>query len=238
LDLFMEPFRHYSRASNHDKNTMHTAPSSRTQIKRVAQYASYDTALLHAIVDTAYVCHIAFADDGGSHCIPTACWRSGDHLYIHGSNGSRMLKRLMEQDCCVTITHVDGLVLARAAFNHSMNYRSAMIYGRFEPVDEAGKRTALEAFMEHLAPGRQLEVRAGNDKEYAATTVLRISLHEAACKTRVGPPKDDAEDMAIPVWAGVLPLVRAHGTPVPDAGCAVVAPEHVRGWEDGGASPA
>lgn len=211
---------------------MSTAPSSRTKVKRVAEYASYDTALLHAIVDDAYVCHIAFADDQGSHCIPTACWRSGDYLYIHGSNGSRMLKRLMEQECCVTITHVDGLVLARSAFSHSMNYRSAMIYGRFEPVGEAGKRDALEAFMEHLAPGRQAEVRAGNDKEYAATTVLRIALHEAACKTRVGPPKDDAEDLGIPVWAGVLPLARSHGTPVPDAGCALPAPDYVRAWAD------
>lgn len=207
-----------------------SAPTSRTQVKRVADYASYDSALLHAILDDAYVCHIAFADANGSHCIPTACWRDGDWLYIHGSNGSRMLKRLQEQECCVTVTHVDGLVLARAAFNHSMNYRSAMIYGRFEAVDEAHKRVAMEAFMEHLAPGRQLEVRAGNDKEYAATTVMRIALAEAACKTRTGPPKDDEEDMQIPVWAGVLPLKAAHGMPVVDEGCAVPAPGYVQAW--------
>ena len=207
-----------------------SAPSSRTQVKRVAEYASYDSALLHAIVDEAYVCHIAFADANGSHCIPTACWRDGDWLYIHGSNGSRMLKRLQEQECCVTITHVDGLVLARSAFNHSMNYRSAMIYGRFEAVDEAHKRVAMEAFMEHLVPGRQPEVRAGNDKEYAATTVMRIALAEAACKTRTGPPKDDGEDMLIPVWAGVLPLKSAHGMPVVDAGCEVPAPGYVQAW--------
>jgi len=206
------------------------APSLRTQVKRVAQYASYDTALLHAIIDAAYVCHVAFTDERGVHAIPTACWREGDHLYIHGSNGSRMVKRLLEQECCVTITHVDGLVLARAAFNHSMNYRSATIYGRFEIVGEAGKRPAMEAFMEHLAPGRQAEVRPGNDKEYAATTVLRIALQEAACKTRTGPPKDDAEDMGLPVWAGVLPLAQAHGAPVPDAACATPAPDYVRQW--------
>jgi uncharacterized protein len=203
-------------------------PSPRTQVKRAANYASYDPALLHAIVDAAWICHVAFRDAHGTHCIPTACWRSGEYLYIHGSNGSRMLKSLMEQDCCVTITHVDALVLARAAFNHTMNYRSAMIYGRFEMVDEAGKRTALETFMEHLAPGRQAQVRPGNDKEYAATTVLRLALTEAACKSRNGPPNDDEEDLALPVWAGVLPLREMRGAPVVDARCAVEAPEYVR----------
>lgn len=209
---------------------MNTPPSSRTRIKRGADNASYDPALLHAIVDAAYVCHIAFADAHGAHCIPTACWRGGDYLYIHGSNGSRMLRCLMEQDCCVTITHVDGLVLARSAFNHSMNYRSAMVYGRFEIVDEPAKRQALDDFMAHLAPGRQDEARRGNDKEFAATTVLRIPLVEAACKVRSGPPDDDAGDMGIAAWAGVLPLTQARGTPVPDAHCAVPAPDYVRRW--------
>lgn len=212
---------------------MNTAPSPRTQVKRIPNNASYDGALLHAIVDAAWVCHIAFADAHGTHCIPTACWRGGDHLYIHGSNGSRLLRRLVEQECCVTITHVDGLVLARAAFNHSMNYRSAMIYGRFEPVDDdAAKRAALEAFMAHLVPGRQADVRPGNDKEYAATTVLRIALAEAACKTRTGGPKDDEEDLALPVWAGVLPLAQARGAAQPDARCTVAAPGYVNAWQD------
>jgi nitroimidazol reductase NimA-like FMN-containing flavoprotein (pyridoxamine 5'-phosphate oxidase superfamily) len=212
---------------------MTTIPSPRTQVKRLAQNASYDTALLHAIVDAAHICHIAFSDAQGVHCIPTAGWRIGEHLYIHGSNGSRMLKRLAEQECCVTITHVDGLVLARSAFSHSMNYRSAMIYGRFAPVnDDAHKRQAMEAFMEHLVPGRQAEVRAGNDKEYAATTVMRIPLAEAACKTRTGPPKDDEEDLGIAVWAGVLPLAQARKAPLPDPRCTVPAPAYVRGWED------
>lgn len=211
---------------------MNTAPSLRTQIKRIARNASYDPALLHAIVDAAYVCHIAFSDEHGAHCIPTACWREGGHLYIHGSNGSRMLKRLAEQECCVTITHVDGLVLARAAFNHSMNYRSAMVYGRFETVSEADKRPAMEAFMEHLAPGRQADVRPGNEQEYAATTVMRIPLAEAVCKTRSGEPKDDEEDLNLPVWAGVLPLAQARRAPVAEERCAVEAPDYVRVWED------
>ena len=206
------------------------APSLRTQVKRVAQYASYDTALLHAIIDAAYICHVAFADDKGVHAIPTACWREGGYLYIHGSNGSRMLKRLAEQECCVTITHVDGLVLARAAFNHSMNYRSAMIYGRFETVSEADKQPAMEAFMEHLVRGRQADVRPGNEQEYAATKVMRIALAEAVCKTRSGGPKDDEEDLDMPVWAGVLPLAQARAAPVAEERCAAVAPDYVRGW--------
>ena len=212
--------------------TMDTTPSFRTQVKRSANRASHDKGLLHAIIDAAWVCNVAFRDAHGVHGIPTACWRIGEHLYIHGSNGSRMIRCLLEAECCVTITHVDGLVLARSAFNHSMNYRSAMIYGRFEAVDDSAKRPALEAFMEHLAPGRQAQIRPGNDKEYAATTVLRIALDEAACKTRGGPPEDDEEDMALPAWAGVLPLREARGAPVADAGCNVAAPDYVRRWQD------
>jgi nitroimidazol reductase NimA-like FMN-containing flavoprotein (pyridoxamine 5'-phosphate oxidase superfamily) len=208
--------------------TMDTSPSLRTQVRRAADRARHDSGTLHAIIDAAWVCNVAFADEHGVHGIPTACWRIGNHLYIHGSNGSRMLRRLLEGECCVTITHVDGLVLARSAFNHSMNYRSAVIYGRFEAVDEAGKRIALEAFMEHLVPGRQRDIRPGNDKEYAATTVLRIGLDEAACKVRGGPPEDDEADRAIPAWAGVLPLREARGAPAPDAGCTATVPEYLR----------
>ena len=210
---------------------MNQAPTNRTRIRRVASNAHYDTATLHAIVDDAYLCHIAFSDARGAHCIPTACWREGDHLYIHGSNGSRMVKHLLESECCVTITHLDGLVLARSAFNHSMNYRSAMVYGRFEPVQGDDARHALEAFMEKLAPGRQASVRAGSDKEYAATTVLRIPLAEAACKVRAGGPEDDEADMDWPVWAGVLPWTRMPMAPQQHPACAIDAPAYVRGWQ-------
>lgn len=206
------------------------APSDRTRVRRVASNADYDGATLRAIVDAAYLCHIAFGDERGAHCIPTACWRDGGHLYIHGSNGSRMLRRLMEVDCCVTITHLDGLVLARSAFSHSMNYRSAMIYGRFERVDDdAARRRALETFMEKLAPGRQADVRPGSDKEYAATTILRIGLSEAACKVRAGGPNDDDEDLSWPAWAGVLPLRQVRGAPQP--ACELPAPAYVRRWD-------
>ncbi len=206
-------------------------PSDRTRVKRIARNASYEQDLVRAIVDAAYICHIAFSDEHGAHCIPTACWREGDHLYIHGSNGSRMLKQLMAQDACVTITHLDGLVMARSAFNHTMNYRSVMIYGRFEAVDETEQRRSLDAFMEHLAPGRKSEVRGGNDKEHAATTVLRIPLAEAACKVRSGGVEDDEEDMAVAAWAGVLPFTQHRLAPQPDPACQVEPPEYVRNWE-------
>jgi nitroimidazol reductase NimA-like FMN-containing flavoprotein (pyridoxamine 5'-phosphate oxidase superfamily) len=210
---------------------MDQAPTDRTRIRRIATNAHYDAATLHAIIDDAYLCHIAFGDAKGAHCIPTACWREGDYLYIHGSNGSRMLKRLMDGECCVTITHLDGLVLARSAFNHSMNYRSAMIYGRFEVVDAADARHAMEAFMEKLVPGRQAEIRPGSDKEYAATTVMRIPLTEAACKIRSGMPNDDEEDLSWPVWAGVLPFARVPQAPLRHVDCTIAAPAYVQRWQ-------
>lgn len=212
---------------------MNQAPTDRTRIRRVATNAHYDCATLHAIIDDAYLCHVAFSDDKGTHCIPTACWREKDYLYIHGSNGSRMVKRLLESACCVTITHLDGLVLARSAFSHSMNYRSAMIYGRFEKVAGAGARHAMEAFMEKIVPGRQADVRPGSDKEYAATTVLRITLEEAACKVRSGGPNDDEEDRDWPAWAGVLPFKRARAAPVVDPACGLAAPGYVLRWPQG-----
>lgn len=189
--------------------TLAQAPSERTQIKRISENANYDKANLYAIVDDAYVCHVAFHDQFGSHCIPTACWREGDDLYIHGANASRMCKELRKGgQVCVAILHLDGLVLARAAFNHSMNYRSAMIYGSFAVVPEEDKAEAMSAFMEKIAPGRQAEVRPGNHAELAGTTLLKIALNEAVCKMRQGGPNDDEQDLALPVWAGVLPLQR------------------------------
>lgn len=214
--------------------TQPTAPSDRTRIRRIAENADYDRSTLHAVLDAAYVCHVAFADNKGTHCIPTACWREGEHLYIHGSNGGRLIKLLAKgTQACVTVTHIDGLVLARSAFNHSMNYRSAVVYGQFEKVED--KAAALEAFMRHLAPGREQQARPGNSKELAATTVMRISLAEAACKVRSGGPQDDAEDLHLPVWTGVLPLLSQCMVPVPDPLCSVPAPDYVRRW---GATPA
>lgn len=207
-------------------------PSARTRVRRVAELASYEQAALRAIVDAAYLCHIAFRDAHGSHCIPTACWRIDNHLYIHGSNGSRMLKQLLaDSEACVTITHLDGLVLARSAFNHTMNYRSAMIYGQFEKVVDIGQQhAAMEALMDRLAPGRQAQVRGGSDKEYAATTVLRIALDESAVKQRTGGPLDDAADMAHVVWTGELPFTHGRGQAIADALCSSEAPAYVTAW--------
>nr|WP_316640098.1 pyridoxamine 5'-phosphate oxidase family protein [uncultured Roseateles sp.] len=207
-------------------------PSERTRIRRVTENARYERATLHAIIDAAYLCHIAFADAKGTHCIPMACWREGEHLYIHGSNGGRLVKQLLgDTQACITITHLDGLVLARSAFNHSMNYRSCMIYGRFEAVtDDAEKRASLAVFMDKIANGRQAEIRPGNDKEFTATTVLRIALDEAACKVRSGPPVDDAEDMGVTAWVGVLPLVQQRQAPITSPDCTAAMPDYVRDW--------
>ena len=207
-----------------------TPSSDRTRVRRVPQRARYDRATLEAIIDDAYVCHIAFADSEGVHGIPTACWREGNHLYVHGSNGSRMLKLAASgAQVCVTLMHLDGLVLARSAFNHSMNYRCAIIYGVFDVVPESDKAAALDAFMEALAPGRSREARPGNAKELAATTVLRIALDEASCKVRTGGPNDDDEDLALAVWAGVLPLALTPRAPIAAATPGEI-PDYVRDW--------
>ena len=213
--------------------TKSAAPTERTRVRRIAENANYEADILHAILDAAYVCHVAFNDGTSTHCIPTACWRQGGHLYIHGSNGGRLLKLLSRgTQACVTVTHVDGLVLARSAFNHSMNYRSAMVYGQFEKVgDEQEKRASLALFMDKISLGRQAQIRPGNEKEFSATTVMRIPLTEAACKVRTGGPQDDAEDMDIQVWAGVLPLETRRAKPLADTACTVAAPEYVAQWE-------
>ncbi|MED5619338.1 pyridoxamine 5'-phosphate oxidase family protein [Ideonella sp. BN130291] len=209
----------------------HLPPSDRTRVRRVPQRGHYDRETVHAIVDAAYLCHVAFTDAHGVHCIPTACWREDDHLYVHGSNGSRMLRALAEGgQACVTITHLDGLVLARSAFHHSMNYRSVVVYGRFDVVPAEHKPASLDRFMDRIAPGRKLQVRPGDASELAATTILRMPLDESSAKVRSGGPKDDEADMAIPVWAGVLPITMGRGTPQPDGDIARETPDYVRGW--------
>jgi len=185
----------------------HEAPSPRTRIRRKPQRGHYDTATVAAIVDSALICQIAFNQGDSVHCLPTACWRVGNALYIHGANNSRLTRTLLDSDCSVCIAHVDGLVLARSAFHHSMNFRSVVIYGRFVAVDAPEeKKTALTAFVEHVSPGRSALVRPPNDAELAGTAVLRLTLNEAAAKIRNWGVEDDACDLEIPVWAGVVPL--------------------------------
>jgi nitroimidazol reductase NimA-like FMN-containing flavoprotein (pyridoxamine 5'-phosphate oxidase superfamily) len=192
-------------------------PSARSRIKRIAHRGHYDTATLHAILDAGYVCHIAFVDKDHPLVIPTAYWREGDHLYIHGSTKSRMAMALATGiPASVAVTLLDGLVLARSAFHHSMNYRSVVALGRFEKVPDAHKMAALEAFTERVAPGRWAEIRAPNKQELKGTMILRMPLDEATAKIRSGPPKDDAPDLAIPAWAGVLPFAQGFDQPHPD----------------------
>ncbi|MCA8045639.1 pyridoxamine 5'-phosphate oxidase family protein [Burkholderia arboris] len=209
------------------------SPTSRTTIRRLPELASHDRTMLYRIVDEAYVCHIAFGDGQNTHCIPTAHWRRGDDLYIHGSNGSRMIKALSAgAQVSVAITLLDGLVLARSAFSHSMNYRSAVIYGQFDVVDgSAEKLAALDALMDKIAPGRKHEARPGNSKEINATSVLRISVAEAAVKISDSLPSDKEEDLGLAVWAGILPLKTTRGAPVHADGD-VPVPDYVRNWAD------
>lgn len=203
-------------------------PSARTEIRRKPQRAHYDRATVEAIVDEALICQVAFNHGGSVHCLPTACWRSGDHLYIHGANNSRMAQALTTGECSVCIAHVDGLVLARSAFHHSMNFRSVVIYGRFEEVtDPAIKAVEFEVFVEHVSPGRAELVRAPSPAEIAGTRLLRISLLEAAAKIRTGGVIDAEEDMAIPVWAGVIPLKLHAGHAEIDAGCTCANPPNL-----------
>ena len=190
------------------------APSPRTRVRRKPERADYDAQAINAIVDAAVICSVAFQIDGGVHAIPTIHWRDGEHLYIHGAKASRMLKALTEGEACLTIALADGLVLARSAMHHSMNYRSVVIYGQFELVtDPAEKARSLQALIEGLYPGRWDTLRPINDKELNATSVLRIPLTEASAKVRDAGVKDDDEDLDWPVWAGVIPLDTVVGAP-------------------------
>lgn len=194
--------------------TTSSPPSPRTRVRRKPERASYESAAIHAIVDAAVICHVAFQMEGGVHAIPTNHWRDGDYLYIHGAKASRMLKALTEGEACVTIALADGLVLARSAMHHSMNYRSVVIYGRFELVSEpAEKIRSLRALIDSLYPDRWETLRPITDKELSATSVLRIPLSEASAKVRDIGVKDDDEDLHWPVWAGVIPLTTVAGTP-------------------------
>ena len=194
--------------------SLSTAPSPRTRVRRKPERADYDAQAINAIVDAAVICSVAFQLDGGLHAIPTIHWRDGEYLYIHGAKASRMLKALTESETCLTIALADGLVLARSAMHHSMNYRSVVIYGQFELVtDPAEKARSLQALIEGLYPGRWDMLRPINDKELNATSVLRIPLTEASAKVRDAGVKDDDEDLDWPVWAGVIPLNTVVGAP-------------------------
>jgi uncharacterized protein len=193
-------------------------PTGRTQVRRLAKRAVYDKAQVHAILDEGFICHVGFVAEGQPYVIPTGYARRGEKLYLHGSAASRMLHTLEQgAPVCVTVTLIDGLVLARSAFHHSMNYRSVMVLGTARLVTDAQEKAeALRAFTNHMAPGRWEEVRPPTEQELKSTSVLALALDEVSAKVRTGPPVDDEADYALPVWAGVIPLRLQLGEPAAD----------------------
>ncbi|GGP91066.1 pyridoxamine 5'-phosphate oxidase family protein [Streptomyces melanogenes] len=197
-------------------------PTERTVPTRSRERASYDRELVHGILDEGYVCHLGFVRDGAPVVLPTLYGRIGERLYVHGSTGSRPLRMTGKTDpglaVCLTVTHVDGLVLARSAFHHSINYRSVVVHGTaYEVTDPEERRTALDALVDQVVPGRSYDSRQANAKELAATAVIRLDLNEVSAKVRTGGPNDEPEDSTLPHWTGVLPVVRGYGTPIPAA---------------------
>ncbi len=191
--------------------------TDRTTVRRLPARGAYDRALIHSILDEALICHVGFVADGRPFVIPTIHVRLGDRLYLHGSPASRMLKAMAGGvEVCITVTMVDGLVLARSAFHHSMNYRSVVLFGEARAVDDPDEKArVLQVLAEHLVPGRWRDIRVPTTGELKATSVLSIPIDEASAKVRTGPPVDDEDDYAMPTWSGVLPLSIKAGEPVP-----------------------
>ncbi len=209
--------------------------TNRTQIKRAPKRGCYDFATVAQILDEGLVCHVGFVVEGQPFVIPTAYGRVDDRLYIHGASASRMIQSLLGGiEVCLTVTLLDGLVLARSAYHHSMNYRSVVIFGTAQAVvDPSEKMTALKAFTEHVMAGRWSVVRSPNAAELTATSVLSLPITEASAKIRTGPPVDDPADYDWPVWAGILPLTQMPGSPMADPAlaAAVAVPENVRCYQ-------
>lgn len=192
-------------------------PTDRTQIRRIPKRGSYDREVVHAILDEAFVCHVGFLHREMPFVIPTTFARVGDRIFVHGAAASRMLGAISDHPLCVTVTLLDGLVLARSAFHHSMNYRSVVLLGRGRDVTlREEKLEALAAFIEKMSPNRSKQTRAPNDKELAATRVITLDVTEASAKIRSGGPVDDEEDMGRECWAGHVPLKLASQDPIRD----------------------
>ena len=191
----------------------------RTTLKRLPQRGNYDREAINQILDEGFICHVGFAVDGRPFVIPTGYARMGEKLFIHGSQASRMLRTVGQGiDVCLTVTLIDGLVLARSAFHHSMNYRSVVVFGNARVIDDPEEKLeALRALSDHMIPGRWDDVREPSERELQSTTVLSLPLTEASAKVRTGPPIDDEEDYDLPIWAGVIPLRLVAGGPVADA---------------------
>jgi uncharacterized protein len=205
--------------------------SDKTRVRRLPERGRYDRDTIYAILDESLICHVGLVADGHPVVIPTIHTRIGDDLYFHGSPAAGILRNLREgADACVTVTLLDGLVLARSAFHHSMNYRSAVVFGKAEEVtDREEKLRVLAALVEHVCRGRSADARGPNEKELKQTLVLRLPIREASAKVRTGPPGDEPEDYSLPIWAGVLPLSLTPGAPVPDNNAAT--PDYVTRYE-------
>ena len=202
-------------------------PTSRTKVRRLPKRASYDKLTVHAILDQGYICHVGFAVDCQPYVIPTVYARDGDTIYVHGSAVSRMLRTLTQQvPVCITVTLLDALVLARSAFHHSLNYRSVVMLGNARLVDGSDeKMRALHLITNHVVPQRWEEARSPNALELRQSSVLALALEEVSAKIRSGPPVDDDEDYALPVWAGLVPVETRLGTPVDDGRVLAGVPE-------------
>ena len=209
--------------------------TDRTTIRRLPKRGVYEREAVYKILDEGFVCHVGFVVEGQPFVIPTAYGREGDTLFVHGAKASRMLKALRDgAEVCVTVTLVDGLVLARSVFHHSMNYRSVVVFGKARLVEsDEEKLDALRAFTEHVVPGRWQASRIPNRQELDATLVLALPLDEASAKVRTGPPIDDEEDMALPFWAGVIPLNYVAGDAVdsPNLAGGIQLPEDLRRFD-------
>ena len=221
-----------SNNSTSTLNSSNATPTPRTRVVREPQRAVYDRDTVNQILDEAFLCHVGFVVDGQPFVIPTSYGRDGDVLYIHGSAASRMLRNLDQSIAvCITVTLLDGLVLARSVFNHSMNYRSVVILGTAAIVDDLEEKiAALRALSEHILPHRWDDSRRPNEKELKATSVLRLPINEFSAKVRVGPPVDDDEDYTFPTWAGVIPLEMTAGAAIGDDRCQQELPAYLKNY--------
>ena len=210
--------------------------TKRTELRRIPDGGSHDWGTINQILDAGFLAHVGFCVDGQPFVIPTLYGRDGEKLYLHGSAASRMLRELETGiPACVTVTLVDGLVLARSAFDHSMNYRAVVAFGSARKVADPGQKVkSLRIISEHLIAGRWADVRGPSEKELKATTVLEFSIEEASSKVRSGPPLDDESDYGLPVWAGILPLEMKSRPPIPDDRLikGVTLPDYVRRYDD------